>query len=199
MLPWYNGMKNFAINTSLSIDHHPIVLKDRTKQMFEDLWHRALQNSPKLKFYNMVKSSIDFEPYLFIKNIKKRRAVARLRSSSHNFNIETGRYVDHKTPTNQDEVTWKKCCRVCSNMDAETLISLPFSEPVYEDEQHVLVTCPDYHHLRYQLNDDIKSALMTWESVRLKELFNSKNIGAFSTYIMVILEKRFSETRTRRT
>ena len=196
-LPWYNEMQSFLHILNLTTETSSTVISSTTKEMFEGLWYKAMQSSSKLKFYIMIKSSIGYEPYLSLNNIKKRRSVARLRFSSHNLNIETGRYIwryaGPKMNTTQEKIVWKKCCGTCSTDNAELLLSLPFADPIYEDEHHVLVSCPKYDYLRHQLNDQIKSALLCWEDESIKDLFAAANINNFSSYIHRIFESRDSE------
>ena len=115
----------------------------------------------KLHFYNIVKSEITFEQYLTINEYERRRALAQLRSSNHRLNCETGRYDLNKSPKYNyklklDNKLWKKCCKICCGPQAETLSH----EPIIEDEQHFLATCPLYQNTRLQLNNKISHCLM---------------------------------------
>ena len=141
------------------------------------------QNS-KLRFYNIVKSEITFEPYLTINEYERRRALAQLRSSNHRLNCETGRYDLNKSPKYHsklelDNKLWRKCCKISCGAQAETLSHLPFFEPIIEDEQHFLATCPLYQNTRLQLNVTIKSAIVSWDTELLKEIFNSENVVTY--------------------
>ena len=60
---------------------------------------------------------------------------------------------------------WRKSCQVCFAEEAQALSQLPFYQPIVEDEQHVLATCPKYHHIRLQLDDNIKSIIISWLTV----------------------------------
>ena len=112
----------------------------------------------KLYFYKIVKSEIPFEPYLKINEYGRRRALAQLRSSNHRLNCETRRYDLNKLEI--DNKLWRKCCKILCGPQAETLSHLTFFEPIIEDEQHFLATCPLYQNTRLQLNDTIKSAIV---------------------------------------
>ena len=68
--------------------------------------------------------------------------------SSHKYNIETGRYgskngnILHRT------------CEHCTTEDKETvglLLECPFFDPILEDEQHILTTCPRYTAARLKM------------------------------------------------
>ena len=187
-LPWYNDAQNFLGNLNLTNDSSPITIRCRAMEVFEELWQKALQNSSKLTFYNAIKLSIGYEPYLSLKDFRKRKAVAQLRFSNHRLNIETGRYIKSQSDANHDKQTWKKCCKTCVNKDAEPLISLPFFDPIIEDEQHVLSTFPKYEHHRQALGGHIKTALASWDHQLLMGLFKSECIYDFSPYVLKILE-----------
>ena len=123
--------------------------------------------------------------------------MAKLRSSSHQLNVETGRYTNIKLSSNQDTRIWNKCCRSCSNGEVESLISLPFTTPhIIEDAHHVLASCPRYHHIRHKVSDDIKSALMTWENTRIAEMFDERHVKEFATYVLNIFNTRFPKKCT---
>ena len=135
----------------------------------------------------MIKNTIGYEPYLSLKDIKKRKAVAQLRFSSHRLNIETARYINNKSDVHPDKLTWKKCCKICCDKHAESLISFPFADPIIEDEHHVLVTCPKYEYIRQALNDKTKALLVSWDKDRLADLFKTIHIHTFSSYVLKIL------------
>ena len=194
MLPWYSNTLNFIENIGLTTASPSLTIRDKTTQIFNDIWWMTARNSSKLKFYTKIKTSIGYEPYLSLKDIRKRRAIARLRFSCHRLNIETARYSYASLSTNQDSIIWNKCCNICSDDNVELLISLPFAEPILEDEEHALVTCPMYQHIRYMLDDTTKSALISRDEERLKDLFNVEHIYTFSTYVMKIFQLRFPKT-----
>ena len=122
-------------------------------------WKTNLTNSSKLQFYSSVKTEFGEEPYLNISNKVSRVAIARLRSSSHDLNIERGRYTSRHS-------TMDRLCRFCclSDKDAietlQQLEALPFFNPIVETEHHALTVCPAYHHLRMRLSDPSKSLIM---------------------------------------
>ena len=130
-----------------------------------------------------------------------RKSIARLRSSSHRLNIETARYCSYTIqrssalPHSPGTVAWKQCCKVCCHEETELLLQLPFAgPPIIEDEQHVLATCPAYHHLRLQTSDHIKSAMLAWDE-RLPSLFEEPYMLEFGNYINRIFQIRFPKTK----
>ena len=56
----------------------------RNMQMiFIDTWSNALADSPKLSFYKQLKTSMDCEEYLKIKDFSLRGSISQLRASAH--------------------------------------------------------------------------------------------------------------------
>lgn len=87
-----------------------------------------INNSNRLRLYSRYKSDNEYERYLnVIKNNKFSKALSRFRLSSHQLEIETGRYIG----LNREE----RLCRKC-NMR------------MVEDEYHFLIVCPHYNDLR---------------------------------------------------
>ena len=61
--------------------------------MFTNNWTTVKETSPKLEFYNLLKTEHGLEDYLQVINDHEHRAnVTRLRISSHNLYVERGRY-----------------------------------------------------------------------------------------------------------
>ena len=164
------------------------------------MWSKVAEASSKLRFYNVLKKGPGFETYLTIKNRKVRTSIAKLRSSSHRLNIETARYsytTQRSSTSTSANVAWKQCCKVCCSEDTELLLQQPFAEPpLIEDEQHVLATCPAYHHIRLQTSDHIKSAILAWDE-RLPTLFEEPYVHEFGSYINRIFRIRFPKTKAK--
>ena len=100
-----------------------------------------------------------------------------VRSSSHDLNIEKGRYghyhLDH---------SHKLCRFCCDNSDGtmENFEYLPFCEaPIIESEEHVLTECPLYHPLRTSLTENLKSLLMLKEYGHIMSSVHMKEFGKF--------------------
>ena len=130
--------------------------------MFVDQWRTDISTRSKLQFYNSIKPDFGEELYLSLNNKAIRDSIARIRSSSHDLNIERGRHI----AGNIKQASKTKMCRFCClsdttiaeyHADAE---NLPFFSPTIESEVHALIECPGYHHLRSKLSDDVKSLLM---------------------------------------
>jgi hypothetical protein len=92
------------------------------------------QTTGKLATYARVKSSFGTENYLtHVTNRQHRYALTRLRISAHHLYFERGRYLKPIIPREK---------RFCSNCQTHTM-------NVLEDEQHVMLTCPQYMEIRY--------------------------------------------------
>ena len=87
---------------------------------------------PKLRTYKYFKSDFSYEPYLNIEIAKYRIDLCRLRTSSHQLEIETGRYTTPKLPAD------RRVCKQCT-------------ENVTEDEIHFLISCNKHENLRNKL------------------------------------------------
>ena len=118
------------------------------------------------------------ENYLKIKNYQNRRALTKLRTSSHKLAIETGRWVNAK----REERTCKQC-----------------NENKIEDENHLLFECKAYTEKRLTTFQFIQSQLgidLSCEIRRtdnLKILFSSNDINtmnALGKFVKQSFEKR---------
>ena len=151
-MEWYNTWKSV-----LELDQ--LDLAGRIRVMFVKQWKANISTSSKLRFYNSIKPEFGEEPYLELHKKTTRDAIARLRSSSHDLNIERGRYKPGSS-------LMDRLCRFCCLNDTaasdflQGLEYLPFFDPIVETEHHVLTVCPAYHHLRIGLSDTTKSLLM---------------------------------------
>ena len=96
---------------------------------YDRQWSGEINHSPKAISYLRFKNSILLEKYLWqVKNIKHRKALSRLRLSSHSLMIEKGR---HQRPRVERQ---ERKCFICK-------------EEV-EDEKHFTVKCPLYENQR---------------------------------------------------
>ena len=108
---------------------------DQVKKHFVECWEYEKSNSSKLSFYNAAKNKFAREAYLdVIKGFSRRYSTTKMRISSHDLEIERGRYS--KTPRENRTCHW---CKV--SMGSETI----------EDEYHVLYGCDLYADLRAKL------------------------------------------------
>ena len=69
------------------------------KEEFVDNWKQAKSDSPKLEFYNKIKTEFGPEKYLTpVRDQEARKSLTRLRISAHNLFIERGRYESPLIP-----------------------------------------------------------------------------------------------------
>ena len=105
------------------------------QQNYEKYWNLKKTITSRLTFYNFITTEYRLEPYLLvIKNINHRKALSRLRTSTHNLEIERGRYIN--LPRNERK------CTTCDKV---------------EDELHFLNDCKKLESLRNQFLIKIKN------------------------------------------
>lgn len=219
-LPWYTKMS--GLYNSLNQSHKPTgsanniqnsssvldfsdknikshELRQKSQILFEKLWKEEVLSQSKLKFYALVKQSFTFENYLDDKMSARRSAVAKFRSSSHRFNVETGRYHNNKinnkclpsTDPSINNTFQKRCLICCCGTDEDMLLmtELPGSDIIIEDELHVLRCCPLYEVFRPCLPDNLKIAI--WNNDLIAYIFNDVNYMDMAEFIYNISNTRF--------
>ena len=151
-LDWFSklqALKTGLMNKYSRSFNHLSRIRFGLKVWFEEVWNITRVLNRKLGFYNKVKESFGPELYLSLKlGYFENKRVAQLRSSSHQYNIETGRHGQNR------EIVVNLICTTCSKNDDDTvtlLAELPFFDPIVEDETHVIQTCPLYEDLRKKL------------------------------------------------
>lgn len=151
---WYSNLQHikdrFDNSTLGNTDTTSKSLRGKLKCYFSHYWYETafkVRNPQaidgcKLRTYHLFKTTIHKEKYLDILPSKSlRSALARFRISSHNLNIETGRYQRNfniETGRYQRQAAHERVCKMC-NLN------------VVEDELHFLVECPAYIHARERL------------------------------------------------
>ncbi len=107
---------------------------------FKKCWENCKSASPKLSFYHSCKTQFVREPYLDLcKGFSRRYSTTKLRISSHDLQIERGRY--HNVPREQRNCEWCK-----TSMGLDTI----------ENETHFLFNCDLYQDLRIKLINNLK-------------------------------------------
>ena len=101
----------------------------KIKQEYINDWYNNIQNlnaNPICRTYSKFKFKFQMEPYLIkIKDYKLRKALTKLRTSSHRLRIETGRHKRQADHEHDDS-------RLCSQCN------------LVEDEAHFVLHCPRY-------------------------------------------------------
>ena len=162
-----------------------LLIKNRIKEWFKTKWNSARKTSSKLAFYNLTKDELCYEPYLQLRDHKKVKTLAWLRTSSHRLNVETGRYGTRNTSIH------RRVCDFCSTSDKDTLellFNLPTSQPIIEDEEHFLADCPTYQQLRDGRSMELR------ELIRVKnfrEMFDERYILETSNFVFKLFKMRF--------
>lgn len=125
-------------DTQKVINEHTFLSEIQKKMYsnFTDAWANDITDSvkhPKLRTYSQFKKTFCTEPYITqLKGNHLITCLAKFRTSSHNLQIERGRYTQPKTPIN------KRLCTRC-NMNA------------IDDERHFILHCEKLVTLRQLL------------------------------------------------
>ena len=103
-------------------------IKRRIRDQYIQTWNEEVTSMSKLDYFRNFKPNFEYEDYLnIIMNDSLRKYFTRLRLSSHDLEIESGRY--HGISRND------RVCKLCS-------------QKVVESEYHFLLCCPKYYDLR---------------------------------------------------
>ena len=101
------------------------------------MWcEKDLATKIKLRYYKeVINPTLEDQNYLSIlTSSKKKINIAKIRTNSHELYSETGRWTVPKTP-------WmERICHFCENMNIEV-------------ENHFLLKCPTYNHIRAQFHN----------------------------------------------
>ena len=134
---WVTGVKNLLMNNGFgnfwieqSVNNEKVFIQQfvlRLKDQFLQNWHSDVSHSSKLSLYVNYKLTFEHKIYLECVTIRKfRNALSKLRTSSHDLEIERGRYLNIEKKQRQ--------CKLCNN-DIET-------------EFHFVLKCPILLHIR---------------------------------------------------
>jgi hypothetical protein len=139
-------------------------VQKRITDCYNRLWYTNINNSNRLRTYCLFKHEFCTEKYLdYINTPKYRSALTRFRVSSHDLQIERGRYLN--TPREQ---------RLCNNCHLRQV----------ESEYHFLLICPKHKSIREKY---IKRYYYTWPTIqKFTNLLNAtgkKTIINLSKYI----------------
>ena len=150
-------------------------VKELIYGLFQRKWFDLLSCFPKMRTFLRFKTVFQLEPYLLsIKDFKMRRIMSRFRLSSHDLEIERGRYLKPATPAD------KRFCKLCSTTVNEV-----------EDEEHVLMRCYVFDHLRTDFFKLVKSRNPD-TSLNFLTIMGTKD-PAIIFYVAKFLQKVFKE------
>ena len=178
-----NASKHCRSNAN-ALKPNSLLIKNRIEGWFKSQWNRARPAYSKLSFYNLVKENFGPEPFLQLRNHKRAKCIAWLRTSSHKLNVETGRYGD------KINNPYYRTCEFCCTRDKsviELLAQLPTAELVIENEIHFLRECPRYEDLRREQSPRMKKVL----SDNIEALFDPDHLSESSKYIHKLFRRRF--------
>ena len=115
--------------------------KESIVRIFTQQWRKDIESSSKLRTYALVKKYFCVEPYiLHIRGNHLITAMARYRMSSHDLNIERGRFNNPITPKNQ---------RICTRCQLNEI----------DDEIHLLLHCCAMKNEREILYDSVAAII----------------------------------------
>ena len=185
-------MSNFIRTRPLASQNAPRFFKQMKQCLmssFDVYWHQMLNNDisitcktggNKLRTYRTFKNRIIYENYLNLKDIEKRKQIARMRISAHKLRIETQRF-------NNRHIYIPPELRTCINcIDNKT-----------EDEYHFLVECSQYQSLRNELFNKCSNLNKHFNSygncekiIWIMTSENMEQLGNLGTFIVKALNVR---------
>ena len=131
------------------------IIKSLTDHFIE-CWEHEKSSSSKLSFYNVCKKKFAKEPYLDVsKGFSRRYNTTKIRISSHDLEIECGRY---------NKITRE--ARIC------TWCNMTMGINVVEDENHLINDCDLYANVRNKLINRLKNA----PNSQLQNLINRESL-----------------------
>ena len=159
----------------------PTAFFDKTslEKSYHHLWTTQLESqgtNGKLSLLAKIKTDIVLEDYVKILKPPLRKFIAKVRTSAHSFEVETGRYKRPVIPRSE------RICRFCETGDVG-------------DELHVLLNCPLSEHDRLDFFNKLKNFNLEPRADYdfLITLFKSKNTDVFfalAYFIESIYERR---------
>ena len=179
--------RTFRIDTCVlydctNIDQCRKIINTKVRETFTSNWTDELHNvqkNPLLRTYNLFKNDFHIEPYLnLIDNNKYRFAVAQLRASSHNLEVQRGRQTKPITPLES------RLCHKCN---------------VVDDEQHFVTKCLLNNDERVKFYTDIYSLHSSFSNLNDNEKFiflmkcnDSYILNQFGKFVYISFQKRKS-------
>jgi len=152
----YNLLSEYNIKIEdQNLDSLDTIYKSKAYAAFVANWQSNLNGEifPVLKTYRLIKTDFRLEPYLYLKNAKARKALSKLRTSSHVLEIERGRHSKPKTERNL------RLCKHCKSKQVE-------------DEYHFVMQCPNYNNLREVLISKLCLRDNTFSNLTMQERFS---------------------------
>ena len=118
-----------------------LLFKESIVRIFTQQWRKDIESSSKLRTYALVKKYFCVEPYiLHTRGNHLITSMARTRMSSHDLNIERGRYNNPITPVNQ---------RICTRCELNEI----------DDEIHLFLHCSAMNNERKILFNSVTATI----------------------------------------
>ena len=179
------GMTNVwmeQLNEEKDFSHDSKLLTE-IKTRIRDISSQSLldylkSESRKLTFLSQNKETHNFELYLKIDNFQHRRAITKIRTSSHKLEIETGRW-DNTSPD-------QRFCKNCALNEIENEIHF-----IFECRMHVTERTEFFNILKTEFNVDILQYPNHEE--KIGQIFSSEDLAmlnAFGKFVQNGLKKR---------
>ena len=159
-LDWYKNMNTIITLYNSGKSKYPSInIRKNMQTLFSTKWTEAKISSPKLDFYNKLKTKFCFEEYLHLTNHKYRNALTRLRISAHNLYIERGRYL--RPPVSRED----RVCIFCKvNLNTHSV----------DSELHAINDCPLYKNARYDLLQSYSQCVNILENLFINHENNAR-------------------------
>jgi len=153
-------------------------IKQHILQSYKDEWKDTMSSDtlyPIMRTYRMIKTVFGLEPYLQLREYNIRKALSKLRMSSHPLAIERGRYTRPKTPIEE------RLCVLCV-------------KGAIENEEHFISVCSFYNNERNMLQRNISSLLgqdgVTYDFITLLKHTDPDILLYVGKFINVCMQKR---------
>ena len=164
------------------------LLMKRLVDQFHQTSMASIQCSSKMKTLSLVKQTPGYESYLeVVKNPKHRKAMTKLRLSSHTLEIERGRYKKK----NKNEKNDNKNNNKTEPEERYCLYCKSLGTCIVEDEKHFLLHCPMSKELRENL---LPLALLANNNVndenKFIQLLTNSDLQTLAKFIYMAFENR---------
>jgi len=156
---WVTDIHDLLNEYDIHIDENNLdslasLYKKKAYAAFVENWESNLKSEcfPILYTYKLLKTDFKMEPYLYLKNDRARKALSKIRTSSHSLEIERGRHSKPKTDRNL------RICKLCNSNQVE-------------DEYHFIMQCSLYNDLREELFSKLCTIDKTFPDLQMHNRF----------------------------
>jgi hypothetical protein len=132
-LPWYESMHALCSAKTKRGSYHDIkngnAVREELEHRFRAQWEKVTRDSSKMMTYRAVSAGFKRAAYLDLQTGIDRKLIARLRSSAHRLNAETGTYLIRTSARSKplyEDKAWRQRCKFCCDSNLELLLQLPF-------------------------------------------------------------------------